>query len=140
MPQQAATVGPTTETFQARIAKVQEAMKEFGLQAVIVESGPAMQYLTGVRWGRHLHTAEPDAGVVELLDRQGFAAEGRDDRIEMRRCPFYALAESSPQVVCTLHQGLIDGVLEAGGAEVSVERLDPLVEPGLCVAHLARRA
>ena len=98
--------------------------------------GEARSYEAGVRWGRHLHEAEPDADVVELLDRQGFAAEGRDGRIEMRRCPFYALAEGSPQVVCTLHQGIIDGALAASGSGSSVERLDPFVEPTLCVAHL----
>src|SRR5579864_1405543 len=43
-------------TYRARIAKVQEAMKEFGLGAVILEPGPAMQYLTGVRWGRSERT------------------------------------------------------------------------------------
>ena len=31
-------------------------MKEMGLQAVVIESGPAMQYLTGVRWGRSERT------------------------------------------------------------------------------------
>jgi len=39
-------------SYRARIAKVQEAMKEFGLQAMVLEPGPAMMYLTGVRWGR----------------------------------------------------------------------------------------
>lgn len=43
-------------TYRARIAKAQEAMKEFGLQAIVIESGPAMQYLTGVRWGRSERT------------------------------------------------------------------------------------
>jgi Xaa-Pro dipeptidase len=37
---------------RTRIAKVQEAMKEFGLQAIVLEPGSAMMYLTGVRWGR----------------------------------------------------------------------------------------
>ena len=47
----------TTEaTYRQRIAKLQEAMKEFGLQAVVMESGPAMTYLTGVRWGRSERT------------------------------------------------------------------------------------
>ncbi|MCU1238556.1 MAG: putative metal-dependent dipeptidase [Candidatus Solibacter sp.] len=46
----------TTETFKARVAKLQEAMKEFGLQAIVLESGPAMTYLTGVRWGRSERT------------------------------------------------------------------------------------
>jgi len=43
-------------TYRERIAKLQEAMKEFGLQAVVMESGPAMTYLTGVRWGRSERT------------------------------------------------------------------------------------
>jgi Xaa-Pro dipeptidase len=43
-------------TYRARIAKVQEAMKEFGLGAVVLEPGPAMLYLTGVRWGRSERT------------------------------------------------------------------------------------
>ena len=47
---------PQAETYRARIAKVQEAMKEFGLRAIVLESGPAMQYLTGVRWGRSERT------------------------------------------------------------------------------------
>src|SRR6202023_3317141 len=42
--------------YRSRIAKVQEAMKEFGLQAVVLEPGPAMMYLTGVRWGRSERT------------------------------------------------------------------------------------
>jgi predicted ArsR family transcriptional regulator len=101
-------------------------------------SGEARAYEAGARWGRHLHAAEPDATVVELLDRQGFAAEARDARIEMRRCPFYALAEGAPQVVCTLHRGIIDGALAAAGSDEAVDRLDPFVEPTLCVAHLRR--
>jgi Xaa-Pro dipeptidase len=42
--------------YKARIAKVQDAMKEFGLEAMVLEPGPAMTYLTGVRWGRSERT------------------------------------------------------------------------------------
>jgi Xaa-Pro dipeptidase len=61
MPQQATTAAGNakidqTEIYQARIAKVQDAMKEFGLRAIVLESGPVMQYLTGVRWGRSERT------------------------------------------------------------------------------------
>jgi len=45
-----------TDEIQARIAKLREAMREFGLEAVVLEPGPAMQYLTGVRWGRSERT------------------------------------------------------------------------------------
>lgn len=43
-------------TYRQRIAKVQEAMKEFGIGAIVLEPGPAMLYLTGVRWGRSERT------------------------------------------------------------------------------------
>jgi Xaa-Pro dipeptidase len=52
MPQSEAT----SEVLRARIAKAQAAMKEFGLRAIVLEPGPAMQYLTGVRWGRSERT------------------------------------------------------------------------------------
>jgi Xaa-Pro dipeptidase len=45
-----------TAQYQERIAKLQAAMKEFGLQAVVLEPGPAMMYLTGVRWGKSERT------------------------------------------------------------------------------------
>jgi Xaa-Pro dipeptidase len=42
----------TEAAFRARIDKAQQAMKEFGLGAIVLEPGPAMTYLTGVRWGK----------------------------------------------------------------------------------------
>lgn len=53
MPQ---TAESNVTTYRSRIAKLQGAMKEFGLQAVVLEPGPAMLYLTGVRWGRSERT------------------------------------------------------------------------------------
>lgn len=100
--------------------------------------GPGRAYSTGRAWGRHLAAAEPGVDAAALLDRQGFAAEAVEERIEMRRCPFYALAEASPQIVCTLHHGIVDGALEEMGSAQRVERLDPFVEPTLCIAHLRR--
>ena len=44
--------------------------------------------------------------------------------------------EESPEVICTLHHGIIDGALAASSAGLAVDRLDPFVEPALCVAHL----
>jgi len=46
----------TPATYRDRAAKLQDAMKEFGLQAVVLEPGPAMTYLTGVRWGKSERT------------------------------------------------------------------------------------
>jgi Xaa-Pro dipeptidase len=48
----------TTDTpdYRGRIAKLQAAMEELGLQAIVLEPGPAMLYLTGVRWGKSERT------------------------------------------------------------------------------------
>src|SRR5438874_13774942 len=51
MPQETSAIN-----YRARITKLQDAMKEFGLSAMVLESGPAMMYLTGVRWGRSERT------------------------------------------------------------------------------------
>lgn len=96
----------------------------------------------GVEWGRELVT-ERDPGravdaVVDLLDEQGFAAAREGETIAMRRCPFYDLAAAHPEIVCALHHGLIEGALAATGGDVGVERLEPFVEPTLCIATLRR--
>jgi Xaa-Pro aminopeptidase len=46
----------TSEDYRARIAKLQDAMRKAGLQAAVLEPGPAMLYLTGVRWGKSERT------------------------------------------------------------------------------------
>ena len=53
MPQ---TEGVSTAAYRQRIEKLQAAMKELGFGAVVLEPGPAMVYLTGVRWGKSERT------------------------------------------------------------------------------------
>jgi predicted ArsR family transcriptional regulator len=54
----------------------------------------------------------------------------------MARCPFHALAESQPDVVCAVQKGLISGALSALGSDLEVEALDGFVGPDLCIARL----
>lgn len=96
--------------------------------------GATRAYDTGHAWGAAVAT-QGDS-VIELLDDQGFGATQEDETIEMRRCPFWALAAGSPEVICTLHRGLIDGMLEETGSDFAVADLQPFVEPTLCVARL----
>jgi predicted ArsR family transcriptional regulator len=80
-------------------------------------------------------------GLVKLLAELGFEPEPADGRrtreIRLRHCPFQNLAEQHGEVVCSVHLGLMQGALTAMRAPVTVDRLDPFVEPDLCVAHLA---
>jgi predicted ArsR family transcriptional regulator len=79
--------------------------------------------------------------LVELLDQLGFEPEPVDGRrtreIRLRHCPFQNLAEQHGDVICSVHLGLMQGALTAMRAPVTVDQLDPFVEPDLCVAHLA---
>jgi len=82
----------------------------------------------------------PVTHLIALLDDLGFAPEQdtRDrSRIGLRHCPFLELAETHAAVVCPIHLGLMRGVMESAGSSVTVDRLDPFVEPDLCVAHLS---
>jgi len=78
--------------------------------------------------------------LVGLLDDLGFEPEpgrgGRTSQIRLRHCPFLELIDAHSDVICPLHLGLMQGAMKAITAPVTVNRLEPLVEPDLCVAHL----
>jgi len=102
MPQ--STQDSSPEIFRARIAKAQQAMKEFGLRAIVLEPGPAMMYLTGVRWGRSertfavvlAETGDPAyvlPGFEEMRARE-LIKVGDDIRVwQEDESPFQAVAE-----------------------------------------------
>src|SRR4051794_30485793 len=47
---------PQPPDYAARVAKLQAAMHQDAIQAIILEPGLAMLYLTGVRWGKSERT------------------------------------------------------------------------------------
>ncbi|WP_022885648.1 helix-turn-helix transcriptional regulator [Glaciibacter superstes] len=76
--------------------------------------------------------------LVRILDRLGFDPETRPDgrTIDLRSCPFRDEARQNPSVVCSVHLGLIRGVVEALGQDADDSGLAPFVEPELCVVSL----
>jgi predicted ArsR family transcriptional regulator len=110
--------------------------------------GPARAAEAGRAWGRYLverpqplvrvSDEQVTETVVDLLDRQGFAPDAAEGEIRMHRCPFHALAETHPEVVCSVHRGLIAGALEELGSDLEVGELEIFARPDLCVAHLRR--
>ena len=84
------------------------------------------------------------AGLVSRLDELGFdpavaidteAGEGAAT-VAFTHCPFRELAEANPEIVCGLHQGLVEGfVLTVGGAEV--DDFHPLTDRTPCQVDLA---
>ncbi|GLY42812.1 transcriptional regulator [Amycolatopsis sp. NBRC 101858] len=104
----------------------------------------------GREWGRYLaerptpfERVDAEDGIRRLsavLAAAGFAPGAVDDAgspvIPLRHCPFREIAQQHRDVVCSLHLGLMQGVLAEVRAPVAAERLDPFVEPSLCLAHL----
>jgi len=79
--------------------------------------------------------------VVSLLDEVGFApqADARSSVVRLTRCPLLEAAHKYPDVVCGVHLGLVQGALEAYGADPTDTELLPFAEPGACRLHLMRR-
>jgi predicted ArsR family transcriptional regulator len=106
----------------------------------------------GRAWGSYLtERPQPFTGVsadeatgrvVRLFAELGFmpeaVADGAERKVLLHRCPFREVAESNQQVVCAVHLGMLKGALAEMGAPLEATRLDPFVEPTLCVAHLRR--
>jgi len=108
----------------------------------------------GQTWGRYLATRPAPAKrvteeeslreLLRVLDDIGFApvlAEGDDQQpqVLLRHCPFLEVASAHREVVCSLHLGVMQGVLAEQRAPMEATDLQPFVEPSLCVAHLSRR-
>lgn len=105
----------------------------------------------GEAWGRYLaerpapsqrvDVAEGVRRLSTVLADAGFAPDAADDAkrpvIPLRHCPFREVAKQHQNVVCSLHLGLMRGVLAEVRAPLTADRLEPFVEPSLCLAHLS---
>ncbi len=114
----------------------------------------------GRDWGRALGAGLPRAAthrearlrVIETMRDQGFApvegpgADGKSgSAVALRQCPLIEAAAGHPGVVCTVHLGLVEGLLEAtapagdaplaGGVE-----LTPFSAPGECALRFGAAA
>ena len=106
----------------------------------------------GREWGRFMAPSRAPSDrlagagrarrLIGTLDGAGFdshvveQADGLD--LHVSHCPFLEVAEQHHEVVCSVHLGLMRGILAEGGSTLSATSLEPLVQPSLCIAHLAR--
>lgn len=78
-------------------------------------------------------TADVDTVVTSCMDRLGFGPVCGDGEVTFTECPYRSVAEEHPDVVCSLHAGMLRGVLATVGAEL-VEFRD-LESSGPCAAR-----
>lgn len=79
------------------------------------------------------HRGEP---VEALLRRRGYEPYAEAGAVRMRNCPFHALSEAQPLVVCSMNLALCQGLLEGLGEDPARARLDP--RPGECCVALTK--
>ncbi|QIX25319.1 helix-turn-helix domain-containing protein [Nocardioides sp. JQ2195] len=117
-----------------------------GLVAALDPDGSAAAS-AGRTWGHRLAADQEALGggtalarLDTVLEQVGFAQTRHHDaggsEMRIHHCPFIEVAEQRPDVVCTLHLGLLRGVAEELAAPVDVTGLHPFARPGLCVASL----
>ncbi len=109
---------------------------------------PALATAAGTEWGRALVRQHPVAAdplapspdsaaraAIDLIDELGFAPKIDDDSVEVRltRCPLLETAYRHPEVVCSVHLGLVKGALEELGTDPEGTELLPFAEPGACL-------
>jgi predicted ArsR family transcriptional regulator len=89
-----------------------------------------------------------DALMAELADigfDPAMATDGATTTIVFTHCPFSELAAAFPEVVCHLHRGIVEGMVEAAadvgipGDTVVVERFATLADRDPCRVDLAVR-
>ncbi|GAB3391619.1 helix-turn-helix domain-containing protein [Humibacter soli] len=95
----------------------------------------------GERWAETLRqepeeARDPVDGLVGVLDSLGFQPERSGDDVLMHECPFREAARERPDVVCSVHRGMIERLLGGSVGGSRDVRLIPFVEPQLCVVAL----
>ena len=102
-----------------------------------VEVGRDQGAISGLRSDR---SQRCEAALVEELTALGFdpaaVLETDGATIAFTRCPFQDLAEVHPELVCSLHRGLVEGFVESRGDGVVVEFHD-LVARTPCQVEVA---
>lgn len=83
--------------------------------------------------GRTWGGARASADVEHLLAELGFDPHPADEAtLHLRACPILSSAQAHPEVICSIHQGLVEGVLGVDDGVLLV----PFARPGACVLRL----
>src|SRR5262249_8361966 len=81
------------------------------------DGGRARSLDAGKRWADALEPAGAVPGdrvsnLIGVLDKLGFDPHAETGAIQLRGCPFRDAARDHPEVVCSVHRGLIERLLD----------------------------
>jgi predicted ArsR family transcriptional regulator len=113
---------------QRALEQARELARQWG-SYLVAQGGPK----PGVR----LPARRNLAVLQEAMARAGFQPRFRrsaDASIEvnLRQCPFRDLADDHRELVCTLHRGLVEGMVAGLKPPLSLKEFKPFAERGIC--------
>ncbi|WP_152362424.1 helix-turn-helix transcriptional regulator [Microlunatus speluncae] len=85
------------------------------------------------RRGEALRGKGDPVGAAELLATRGYEPFEDEGVLRLRNCPFHALAEAFPPLVCGMNLALVEGLLGDSGLTA---RMD--ARPGLCCVAISK--
>jgi predicted ArsR family transcriptional regulator len=97
--------------------------------------GPTVDETTLGEAAVHVNAVFAELGFDPELVR-----DGETRQIRLHACPFRAVAVTHPDVVCSIHLGLLRRTLAEVGAPPNSVALQPFVQPDLCLAQIAPAA
>ena len=98
------------------------------------EPAPAPPVAAGTLAEAAVHV---NAVFAELGFDPELARDGETLQIRLHACPFRAVAVTHPEVVCSIHLGLLRRTLAEVAAPPTAASLQPFVQPHLCLARIA---
>jgi predicted ArsR family transcriptional regulator len=106
-------------------------------QVLARQWGAYMVAQGGPKPGVRLPARRNLAVLQEAMARAGFEPRFRREagegiEVTMRHCPFRDLTDDHRDLVCTLHRGLVEGMLAGLKPPMSVREFKPFIERGLC--------
>ena len=89
----------------------------------------AAAHSLGRRWGAQLRSGRGGEGLTASLAGQGFTPTPVGDGLALLTCPLLEVASRRPEVVCQIHQGMIDALAD------EPMRLLPFAAPEACLVR-----
>lgn len=105
------------------------------------EWGTYMVTQGGPKPGVRLPERQNLARLQDAMSRAGFDPRfrraGKSVEVTLRDCPFRDLADDYRDLVCSLHRGLVEGMLGGLKPKMTLRDFKPFAERGICRARAA---
>lgn len=102
--------------------------------AVSRGDGPDRVAAAGAAWADSIRMERGDAvdALVHEFARLGFDPQTTEDGVDLHDCPFREAARAAPGVVCGVHGGLAQRIVERASDGEAQATLQPFVTDQLC--------